>query len=247
MSLSPVVETVIDEWVQLGKPFTAHDVTREVRSRGHRADHDEIRDSVHDYYNRGGFGVDYSRTIISVPTGNPWLYHRIVDDPKTYQNIRGNPTINSVASPAAPVNLSSYIDPNQPVAIPSNLLNNLNGRTNVQNKSGTTKSRVVDARETLSIPCSLIRSVGFKVGQTAFVSSFTFFDNLTQNPAGLVLSGSPALSIRKKASANDVGKYTVDSSNQIRITQAILKKAGLGGNKFDIEELKDEIRVKLSK
>ena len=49
MSLSPVAETVVNEWVQAGEMFTAHDVTLEVRNRGHKAGHGEIKDAVHDY------------------------------------------------------------------------------------------------------------------------------------------------------------------------------------------------------
>jgi len=88
-SLISVVEAVVNEKVQAGEMFTAHDVTLEVRKRGHRADHNEVRDAVHAYYGRGGFGVGYTRTNISVPGGQPLLYHRTVDDPSTYSNIRG--------------------------------------------------------------------------------------------------------------------------------------------------------------
>jgi len=72
-SLVPVIETVVDEKVQAGELFTAHDVTIEVRSRGHRTGHGEVRDAVHDYYGRGGLGVAYTRTNISVLGGNPYL------------------------------------------------------------------------------------------------------------------------------------------------------------------------------
>jgi len=88
-NLVPVVEAVVDEKVQAGEMFTAHDITLEVRNRGHQAGHNEVRDAVHDYYGRGGLGVAYTRTNISVPGGQPLLYHRSVDDPSTYGNIRG--------------------------------------------------------------------------------------------------------------------------------------------------------------
>jgi plasmid stability protein len=87
-SLISIIEAVVDEKVKAGEMFTAHDVTLEVRKRGHRADHNEVRDAVHDYYARGGLGVAYTRTNISVPGGQPLLYHRTVDDPSTYLNIR---------------------------------------------------------------------------------------------------------------------------------------------------------------
>ena len=240
MSLGPVAEAVVNEWVQAGELLTAHDVTLEVRTRGHRASHDEIKSAVHDYYNRGGLGVDYSRSIISTPTGNPWLYHRQVDDPQTYKNIRGN-IGNSVPIPVMAVDPNAQ---NQPVAIPGNLLNNLNGRTNIQNKAGETKNRVVDARETLSIPVGVVRSVGFTAGQTVFVSTATFNKETVLDICDGINPGG--------GRARSLGSYTVDCHDQIRITQGLLKKAGIGGNKYDIEELNDgnksyAIRVKLAK
>lgn len=91
-SLILVVEAVVDEKVQAGAMFTAHDITLEVRNRGHSAGHNEVRDAVHDYYGRGGLGVAYTRTNISLPGGQPFLYHRGTDDPATYSNIRGGGT-----------------------------------------------------------------------------------------------------------------------------------------------------------
>ena len=244
MSLGPVIESVVDDKVQAGEMFTAHNVTLEVRNRGHYASHGEVRDGVHDYYNRGGLGVDYTRTVISVPNGQPWLYHRIIDDPQTYGNIY-NSTNSTSQTQTSNVAANVATNSAQPVvSIPSNLLNNLNGHTNAQNKAGSTKDRVVDGRETLSIPVSVVKGVGFRAGQTVSVSTATFKD-----PVGvdeIVLDIYDTLS-PAGGRAKTLGSYTVDSHNQIRITQGLLKKAGLGGNKYDIEEVSGSIRVKLAK
>ena len=111
----PVVEQVCDEQVHNGGMFTAHDITLEVRNRGHRVGHHEVRDAVHDYFARGGLGVAYTRTTISVPAGGtPFLYHRTADDPAAYANIRGvglvpNPSVNTISVPP-PSSISSTDD-----------------------------------------------------------------------------------------------------------------------------------------
>lgn len=256
-SLIPVVEAVVDEKVQAADMFTAHDVTLEVRIRGHKAGHNEVRDAVHDYYGRGGLGVAYTRTNISVPGGQPFLYHRSVDDPSTYGNIRGGGTVN-VPSPATipvpPVGQSGSDDDDdddgQAVSIPPSLLGSLssvqsvggiaisapsnNGHahnTRTSNKPGNTKARTVDGRGTLSIPAPIVRKL-FKVGQHVYAVAAT---------QGVVLSA------KQPPAAAVFGKYTVDTHEQVRVTQSLLQRAGIAGKKYDVEEGPDYVAVKLSK
>lgn len=269
-SLIPVVEAVVDEKVGNGDMFTAHDVTLEVRNRGHRAGHNEVRDAVHDYYSRGGLGVAYTRTNISVPGGQPFLYHRGADDPSTYGNIRGGGGALASPSPATipvpPVGKSGDDDDDddddeddddgQPVSIPPSLLGSLgtnssvvgggqvggiavgtpsnNGHahnTRTSNKPGNTKARTVDGRGTLSIPAPIIRKL-FKVGQKVYAVAGT---------QGVVLSATqpPAAAV--------FGKYTVDTHEQVRVTQALLQRAGIAGKQYDVEEGPDYVAVKLAK
>lgn len=264
-SLIPVVEAVVDEKVQSGGMFTAHDITLEVRSRGHRAGHNEVRDAVHDYYSRGGLGVDYTRTNISVPGGQPFLYHRQADDPSTYGNIRGGGTVN-VPNPATiavpPAGQSGTDDDdddddddNQAVSIPPSLLGSLssisqpavggvavspavaptnharNGARSA-NKAGATTARAVDGRGTLSIPAPVVRQAGFKVGQKVYAVASTQGVQITaaQPPASSVF-----------------GKYTVDTHEQVRVTQSLLQRAGIGGTQYDVEQNNDTVKVKLHK
>lgn len=256
-SLIPVVESVVDQKVAAGDMFTAHDVTLEVRSRGHRAGHNEVRDAVHDYYGRGGLGVAYTRTNISVPGGQPYLYHQGADDPSTYANIRGgggalaSPSPQTIAVPPANANTGTDDDEDdeddeddgQGVSIPASLLQSVGGiavggvpahshNTRTGNKPGNMKARTVDGRGTLSIPAPVIRKVGFKVGQKVFAVAST---------QGVVVSASqpPAASV--------FGKYTVDNHEQVRVTQALLQRAGIAGSKYDLEEGTDYVSVKLSK
>jgi len=260
-SLIQVVETVVDEKVQAGELFTAHDVTLEARQRGHRAGHGEVRDAVHDYYGRGGLGVAYSRTNISVPGGNPYLYHRGADDPSTYQNIRGGGNVNvpnPATIPVPPLGQSGDDDDDddgagQAVTIPASLLGSLtsvpqnsvsgvtvsgvnsharNSATRTSNKPGNTKARTVDGRGTLSIPAPIIRQLGFKPRQKVFAVAAT-------NGVDIVATQPPASAV--------YGTYTVDDHEQVRLTQAILQRAGIAGKQYDVEKSNNKVVVKLSK
>lgn len=258
VGLAPVVETVVDEKVQKGELFTAHDVTVDVRQRGHRAGHTEVRDSVHDYYQRGGMGVGYSRTNITVPGGyTPYLYHRSADDPASYSNIRGagvtstpsgNQQTIAVPSPSSQTDDDDDDDGPSVVTIPSSLIasvspgfvvtpingsnNGSNGRHSSNNKPGVTSARGVDGRQTLSLPSPVIRKVGFHAGQKVYAVAST--------------DGVDVVSALPPSSAV-YGKYTVDRNDQVRLTQSLLKRAGIGGTKYDVEDAGNKVVVKLHK
>lgn len=244
-SLIPVVEQVVNEKVQADEMFTAHDVTLEVRNRGHRAGHTEIRTAVHDYYSRGGMGVAYTRSTITVPGGTPFLYHRLVDDPSTFANVRGLntsvPTSATITVP--PVSNDGDGDGDgdddddgsgNSIQLPSNLLGNLSvGGVAVQpisqvhsaprgaNKPGQVNARKVDARDTLSIPSNLVRAAGFKPQQKVYAFSNASGDGL------IVDSNKPAVGV--------VHEYTVDLHDQVRVTQKCLEDAGIGGTNYNLE------------
>lgn len=260
-AIQPVIESVVDSKVQNGEMFTAHDITLETRTRGHRAGHNEVRDAVHDYYSRGGMGVAYTRTSITVPLGGtPFLYHRSVDDPANYQNIRGQgqvptPSTSTIAVPA-PSSITATDgddgdddDDGSLVAVPAGMLSGLSpgfamplpmpqvagvaiasrkARTGNDN-AGVVVGRTVDGRQTLSVPTTLIISAGFKPKQGVWVY-----------PVGntVEVSSSPPHGVEKPS------KYTVDSHGQVRITQYILKRAGIGGTKYDLTAEKSKIVVK---
>lgn len=257
VGLTPVVETVVDEKVQKGEMFTAHDVTLEVRGRGHRAGHTEVRDAVHDYYQRGGLGVGYARTNIPVPGGyTPFLYHRSADDPATYSNIRGagvmSTPVGNQQTIAVPPPSSQTDDDDDgddddglsSVTIPPGLIANVgpglvvtpihsnsNGR-HASNKPGATSARGVDGRQTLSLPAPVIRKVGFRAGDKVYAVAST-------DGVDVVSTLPPSSSV--------FGKYTVDCHDQVRLTQSLLKRAGIAGTKYDVEEAGNKVVVKLHK
>lgn len=252
--LIPVIESVVDSKVQNGEMFTAHDVTIEVRTRGHRAGHAEVRDSVHDYYQRGGMGVGYARTNITVPGGTPYLYHRSVDDPATYTNVRGSAAGVPVVAPAASnqqtISIPSFQtsvsadgdddgDDDDDDGASSSLISSVGGVAVLapqvrksSNKPGTMVSRCVDGRHTLSVPSPVIRRVGFQVGQKVYAVAAK---------AGVCLQADVP------AAGTISGKYTVDRNAQVRITQSLLNRAGIPGSKYDLVEDGDKIVVKLAK
>jgi hypothetical protein len=43
------------------------------------------------------------------------------------------------------------------------------------------------------------------------------------------------------------GTYTVDDNDQVRLTQALLQRAGIAGNQYDVEQSNGKVIVKLSK
>lgn len=230
--IGPVVEAIVTDYVQKGNMFTAHDVTLETRQKGHRLNHNEVRDTVHDYYSRGGMGVAYTRSVISVPAGGqPFLYHRTADDPATYGNIRGqgmvpNASTATIAVPppsSIPVNTDDDDDDeddDEPVAVPAGLaVKRHKSRSANKNK---TVDRAVDSRESLSIPKAMVHTSGFKPGDKVYASgkddNGTWVMEITSFPT----------------SANVCKKYTVDKNGQIRITQSALKRANIGGSTYDV-------------
>lgn len=262
--IRPVVESVVDTQVQAGNMFTAHDVTLEVRNRGHRAGHTEVRDAVHDYYSRGGMGVAYTRSTITVPLGGtPFLYHRQVDDPTAYTNIRGQGQVPTPASstiavpPPASITSSSDGDGDDdgdddddgsavpvpvgmttpsffPTVMPPLPLPSVAGVAVAVAKSrnknaGIVVGRTVDRRETLSVPTTLIRTAGFRPNQKVTVSVVGQTLEITSKPQPNILANR---------------KYTVDKYGQIRITQHMLKRAGIGGTSYDLSGVADKIVVK---
>ena len=256
MSLSPVIEAVVDEKVQKNELFTAHDITLEVRSRGHRVGHGEVRDAVHDYYNRGKLGVAYTRSNITVPGGgSPFLYHRSADDTSTYQNVRGG-TVNTPSSAPTTIAIPSFsqttTDDDEDdddddgsannVTIPQNLLSSISSVPSItpkpattnhaRNSAGATKARKVDGRGTLSIPSPIIRQLGFQPRQKVYAVAAT-------NGVDIVATKPPASAV--------FSTFTVDDHDQVRLTQSLLERAGISGTEYDVEQATDKVVVKLSK
>jgi hypothetical protein len=138
-----------------------------------------------------------------------------------------------VAIPSRPSFLSL-----PPVTAPASMMSRTpttpttGGNNGHVSQAGQKNGRRVDARKTLSLPTPLVR------------------DHLKLSPGdkAYVVGRNDHIEVRKDypSAVGSLSAYTVDCNNQIRITQATLKKAGIAGDSYDVEEEGDKIVVKLS-
>lgn len=108
-----VIETIVNDWISQKKSFTAHDVTVEMRQRGHKIKHDEVKIEVHSLYDRGLMGKSYKKTSVELwdrqatnpSIVRPFLYHEVSVDPQSYGNVQKSvsvstqPQTNSLPNP----------------------------------------------------------------------------------------------------------------------------------------------------
>lgn len=261
----PVVEQVCNDQVQNGGMFTAHDITLEVRNRGHRVGHNEVRDAVHDYYTRGGLGIAYTRTSITVPAGGtPFLYHRTVDDASTYGNIRGqgmipNPSVHNIAvpPPSALPDGDDGDDDDEP-AVPSGMLVGLPGGMSSINTpyTGSVAGVAVAPRPAKvggtnkSKSANKNRLVGRDVDGRDTLSIPAPVVRAAGMKCGdkVYVSGTSHNTVEittHPTSSALCRKYTVDNHGHIRICQGTLKRAGIGGTSYDVTGDSSKITVKL--
>jgi hypothetical protein len=94
-----LIEDVVNDFVNNGQMFTAHNVTAEVRRRTKdRVAHNDVKGDVHRMFNDGSM-FSYNRSLASLSGVNPqpWVYHPLTADVSIYD---GRP---SVATPVLPV------------------------------------------------------------------------------------------------------------------------------------------------
>lgn len=92
------------------------------------------------------------------------------------------------------------------------------------------------AEDRLNIPSSIVRESGFVPGDKAFV--------VDEDPAGAVPK--PCLVLLKEQPLKTLADYAVAKDCRIRVTSAILKKAGLEGKtvEFDASDGKVVFRLR---
>lgn len=203
-----VVEQTVAEKTQAGELFTAHDVTKAVRAkvgRGVNVSHNDVKQEVHNLFANGQMGSDYSRNLANLP-GVPV-------QPWVYHRTTDDPASygTGTVTPAVPA----------PVNVVVAVTNQPDDGVN-QTKDGTYK---VDARETLCLPATLLRDAGLNAGDTANV--------LVDALAGQVAVA--AVGATLPAVYTPLATYTVDKYGNVRVTQATLQRAGIGGKEYVIE------------
>jgi hypothetical protein len=95
---------IVQSWIGQRKPFSAWDVTVELRKRGHSGEHHQLKSIPHDMFSNGEMG-DFSKTLVQYQ-GAPrpaFLYHPPEVDPQTIVASTGGSVADAtVASPVAP-------------------------------------------------------------------------------------------------------------------------------------------------
>ena len=83
------IQDLCGERVAGGDMFTAFDLSMEAQRRGIRERHRHMKHAVHDYFDSGAMGPEYTRTLIAIPGADApaWLYHRWEDDIQEYRPV----------------------------------------------------------------------------------------------------------------------------------------------------------------
>jgi bifunctional DNA-binding transcriptional regulator/antitoxin component of YhaV-PrlF toxin-antitoxin module len=212
-----LIEDVVNDFVNNGQMFTAHNVTAEVRRRTKdRVAHDDVKRDVHKMFNDGAM-FSYNRSLASLQNVNPqpWIYHPLNSDASQYD---GKPSV--AATVATPV---------LPVPTPNSISTNGD------------ETYKLDTTDRLCIPAKLVRQAGLAAGQVVIVLAMLNDKELVLTGAG------NAAKIASSNAVDLITSYVVDSYDNIRITRGALQKGHLSGTEFEIEGDGDKITVRESK
>ena len=213
--------------------FTAFDVTKKVRQlvgRNVNVRHDVVRDTIHQMFQHGVMGADYTRT--SLPVGDngevAFVYHHYTDDANDYLKIINVPATTAAANPAIPATVQ------QPAPLPASAAAAHDaGKTMValtapsvaavaaapatttpqvasqpakaastSNRQTSLTGRGLDKFGRLRVPTKSLADAGFRAGDVAYV----------------VTDANGAMTFhRSKPSAGNVKTYLVDCYTNIRM------------------------------
>ncbi|HCX24427.1 MAG TPA: hypothetical protein DHN29_21085 [Cytophagales bacterium] len=204
-----LIETIVEEWIDEEKMFTAFEVSIEVKKRARSFGqpverHRDMKNDIHRELSQYTSSGEYERKPVDVAPGvEAFVYHHADDDPDNYQN-----TV-VVGTPKA-----QTVQPSQSAVVAAPVIPALS-KPVTGNKAG----KGTDARGSLTVPATELRKINAKPGDTVEV----YF-------AGASFTGY-RIHLSKKALNTQSGKtsYTVNKSNNFRITARTLKKANLTG------------------
>lgn len=215
-----LLQESIDKFIAQDRLFTAFDVT--VFAKGLASErglsiserHKELKNDIHDIVDRY-VGSIYEKQLwdVGAPT-KAFLYYPVGIDPNSYQPLDRNKLVTT--NKVATTYITS--NPNNTV-VPTLVPDTDDG-------DGTDHGRKPDHRGSLTVPSYLLKSVGLKSGDKASVTQ----DNDT-------------LVIKKDVVSNLLTLYTVDHSNNVRITKSILEKIGNSAG-YDFELDGDKVLIK---
>ncbi|MBL8796835.1 MAG: hypothetical protein JNM56_23240 [Planctomycetia bacterium] len=201
------INEVVSAWTDEGRMFTAFEVSLNLKEQGVRERHRNLRDHVHQAIFTLGGPKDYSRTLMDV--GAPeqaWVYHPQTSSPYRYRPL--DRTGHSALPPD---------DPN--VAVPA--LRRQRGLVwGSAAQAGVPPGAYgTDQRGRVCIPVTLLHAIGAGAGERVRVQCAAGQEQLTIEAEG---EGDG-----EGASADT--SYTVEPDGNVRLTQATLEKAGIGG------------------
>jgi hypothetical protein len=194
---------VIEGFVKADEMFSAFDVTSVLRNtHGLTVKHYEVKKVVHGMYDNWSVGADddylfdgYGRALSCLANYNTYVYYPQSKHPNDYDpdNLQSAPA-------TAPVVASTNAIAPTPAPAPAAPMSGPGCK--------------VDQRGRLLIRSALVKTMGLKPGDTAFVNVGT---------SKLVVSAPPSMTPVAM-------RYIVDKDNAIRISNRILRKVNLGSH-----------------
>lgn len=199
--------------------FTAFDVSRTVQNMGHKERHNNMKQHVHDLFESGQL-QGYNRTLVTVEQGKPdaWVYHPQGVDARTYTPTY-QPLPNNMTPGAFYQGAGSPAQATAPAPTGNPSLSAVSFQSSPVRVKGQHKP---DQRGAVTVPAALITKIGAKSG-----------DKLAVDKDGSTLV----------ISTNSPGRYTVNTSNNIRIKRKVWSQICDGSGQFEFEEKNGKIVV----
>ena len=230
------IEDVVTEFLGSNRLFTAFEVSLEVQKRQkdnceaierHRHMKREIHTLLQAQMAAGLYTC--ANHVVGTENGQPLyaiLYYPVGTDPNSYLPLDRRDSVKHAPldgiSPLAQVAVVQIVP-----ATPSLSL--------VDNSQSSDGGRKTDARGVICVPSTLLRAAGFQPKDIAYVI-------VRQEGNGEVVV------LTKRPSITPIANYTVDYSNNVRITRATLDAVGIGkdGATYDFEgNSNNEVLVRL--
>jgi hypothetical protein len=221
-----LIQEVVTTKVDGDEMFTAFDVSKTVQSRQEEDGaeierHRHLKNTIHQEMQQYLDSGLYQKSLHHVGAQSPaYLYHPVGSDPENYvPQHRAAPQPHHIPTPVPPVGpIPDYVK--LETAVPystSPPLPHFGGQV-----AGGQDGTRGDARGTLAVPCTTIRSVGIQNGETVYVSEG-------------VQNGEDVLVLDKNypANGNVLASYTVDRYGNVRITHSTLSTLTDNGPQID--------------
>jgi bifunctional DNA-binding transcriptional regulator/antitoxin component of YhaV-PrlF toxin-antitoxin module len=217
-----VVHDIVDNFVDNQKMFTAWEVAFIASDkRGADVVRSVMKQEVHNYFNQGGMGNDYTRTTADVGAAQrAFVYHPQGDDPNFYKPLDRDDADD--ANPAADVVDGAIVDR---IVDEEDDDDEDDNQNNNQNKNQLNVD--TDQWGRIRVPTKVLRKLNVKPGQKVKVG----VDAVAK---ALVLSKDQTSGLSGTVAENC--EYVVDRYGNIRIGKPRLQKAGVNDKLLTIDQ-----------